>query len=118
MSRRCDCGEPGVAGKSGVDCVDGADAVVAGADQVGATATVVGESGQRVPVARDGLVSFGAFEGLFTGVVCPGHGEVSGEGPDLFGFVVEALGEVVSGVVALGPGAVAVGGDAHPTAWS
>jgi hypothetical protein len=70
-----------------VDGVDGADAVVAGADQVGAAAAVVGESDQRVPVAGDGLMSFGAFEGLLTGVVGPGHGEVSGEGPDLFGLV-------------------------------
>ena len=31
-----------------------------------------GEGGQGVPVAGDGLMSFGAFEGLFAGVVCPG----------------------------------------------
>ena len=59
-------------------------------------------------------MAFGAFEGLLAGVVCPGHGEVSGEGPDLFGLVVETCGEVVSGVVALGPVAVAVGGEAPP----
>jgi hypothetical protein len=94
--------------------VDGANAVVAGADQVGAAAAVVGDGGQCVLVAGDGLMWFGAFEGLFAGVVRPGHGEVAGEGPDLVGFVVEAGGEVVSGVVALGSVAVAVGGDAPP----
>jgi hypothetical protein len=36
--------------------------VVSGADQVGAAAAVVGECGESVPVAGDGLVSFGAFE--------------------------------------------------------
>ena len=66
-----------------MDGVDGADAVVVGADEVGADAAVVGECGEGVPVAGDGLMSFGAFEGLFTGVVGPGHGEVAGEGPDL-----------------------------------
>ena len=80
-----------------MDGVDGADAVVTGADQVGVAVAVVGGCGEGVPVAGDGLMSFGAFEGLFTGVVCPGHGEVSGEGPDLFGFVVEACGEVYPG---------------------
>ncbi len=114
VSRRCDGREPGVAGEGGVDGVDGADAVVAGADQVGAAAAVVGKCGQCVPVAGDGLMSFGALEGLFAGVVRPGHGEVSGEGPDLVGFVVESFGQVVSGVVALGPVAVAVGGDSPP----
>ena len=80
------------------------NAVTAGAEEVGADAAVSGEGGQRVPVAGDGLMSFGAFESLLAGVVCPGHGEISGEGPDLVGFVVEAGGEVVSGVVAFGPG--------------
>jgi hypothetical protein len=47
-----------------MDGVDGADVVVAGADQVGADAAVVGEGGQRGPVAGDGLMSFRAFEGL------------------------------------------------------
>jgi hypothetical protein len=60
------------------------------------------------------LVSFGAFEGLLAGVVCPGHGKILGESPDLVGLVVEACGEVVSGVVALGPVAVSVGGDSPP----
>ena len=46
-----------------------------------------------MPVAGDGLVSFRAFEGLLGGVVRPGHGEVSGEGPDLFGLVTQAGGE-------------------------
>jgi hypothetical protein len=95
-----------------VDGVDGANAVAAGADEVGADAAVSGEGGQGVPVAGDSLMSFGALEGLLTGIVCSGHGEVSGEGPDLLGLVVEAFGEVVSGVVAVGPVAVAVGGDA------
>jgi hypothetical protein len=48
--------------------------VVAGADQVGAAAAVLGEYGESVPVAGDGLMSFGAFEGLLGDVVCPGHG--------------------------------------------
>jgi hypothetical protein len=61
MSRRCGCGEPGVAGEGGVDGVDGANAVVAGADQVGAVAAVVGECGESAPVAGDGLMSFGAL---------------------------------------------------------
>jgi hypothetical protein len=78
-----------------VDGVDGAGAVVTGADEVGAAAAVFGECGESVPVAGDRLMSFGAFEGLFGGVVRPGHGEVSGEGPDLVGLVVEAFGEVV-----------------------
>jgi hypothetical protein len=65
-----------------------------------------------MPVARDGLMSFGAFEGLLAGVVGPGHGEISGEGPDLVGVVVQAGGEGVSRVVALGPLPVPVGGDA------
>jgi hypothetical protein len=39
-----------------VDGVDGANAVVAGTDQVGADAAVSGECGQRVPVAGDGLM--------------------------------------------------------------
>jgi hypothetical protein len=95
-----------------MDGVDGADVVVAGADQVGADAAVVGEGGQRGPVAGDGLMSFRAFEGLLTGIVGPGYGEVSGEGEDLVGFGGQAFGEGVSGVVALGPGSVAVGGDA------
>ena len=86
-----------------MDGVDGANAVVAGADQVGAGAAVVGEGGQGVPVAGDGLMSFGAFESLLRGVVCPGYGEVSGEGPDLVGFVGQAGGEVVSGVVEVPP---------------
>ena len=47
-----------------MDGVDGADAVVAGAGEVGADAAVVGEGGQRVPVAGDGLMSFRCFEGL------------------------------------------------------
>ncbi|MFN2497312.1 MAG: hypothetical protein ABR608_15645 [Pseudonocardiaceae bacterium] len=51
------------------------------------------------------------FEGLLAGVVGPGHGEVAGEGPDLFGLVAQVGGEVVSGVVAACPVAVAVGGD-------
>ena len=55
MSRRGGCGEPGVAGEGVVDGVDGADAVVASADEVGADAAVVGEGGQCVPVAGDGL---------------------------------------------------------------
>jgi hypothetical protein len=59
-----------------VDGVDRGDVVAAGADEVGADAAVSGEGGQRVPVAGDGLVSFGAFEGLLGGVVRPGHGEV------------------------------------------
>lgn len=62
----------------------------------------------------NGLMSFGAFEGLFAGVVCPWHGEILGEGPDLVGLVVEACGEVVSGVVAFGPVAVSVGDDSPP----
>ncbi len=63
-----------------MDGVDGANAVVAGADQIGAAAAVGGEGGQCVPVAGDDLMSFGAFEGLLGCVVGPGHGEVSGEG--------------------------------------
>jgi hypothetical protein len=38
-------------------------------------------------------MSFRASEGLLGGVVCPGHGEVSGEGEDLVG------GQLASGVV-------------------
>lgn len=52
MSWRGGCGEPGVAGECVVDGVDGADAVVAGADEVGATAAVVGEGGESVPSSR------------------------------------------------------------------
>ncbi len=55
-----------------MDGVDGADAVVAGADEVGAAAAVLGECGESVPVAGDGLMSFGAFESLLAGVVCLG----------------------------------------------
>ena len=95
-----------------MDGVDGADVVAAGVDQVGTDTAVRREGAQRVPVAGDGLMSFRALEGLLGGVVRPGHGEVSGEGPDLFGLVTQAGGEVVSGMVALGPVAVAVGGDA------
>jgi len=95
-----------VAGEGVVDGVDGANAVAAGADEVGADAAVSGEGGQGVPVAEDSLMSFGAFEGLLTGIVCSGHGEVSGEGPDLLGLVVEAFGEVVSGVDSSNPAAV------------
>jgi hypothetical protein len=47
-----------------VDGIDGADAVVSGADQVGAIAAIGGEGGECVLVAGDGLMSFGAFEGL------------------------------------------------------
>ena len=63
-------------------------------------------------------MSFGTFEGLLTGVVCPGHGEVSGEGEDLLGLVTQAGGEGVSGVVALGPVAVLVGVMPQATAAS
>src|SRR5947209_14282122 len=111
MSRPCGCGQPGIAFEGGVDGVDRGDVVAAGADEVGADAAVSGEGGQRVPVAGDGLVSFGAFEGLLGGVVRPGHGEVSGEGPDLLGFGGKSAGEGVSGMVAVGPVAVLVGGD-------
>jgi len=51
-------------------------------------------------------------ECLFRGVVCPGDFEVLGEQPDLFGFVLEPLGERVAGMVALGPVTVPVGGHA------
>jgi hypothetical protein len=47
-----------------VDGVDGANAVVVGAEEVGADAAVSGEGGECVPVAGDGWMSFGAFEGL------------------------------------------------------
>jgi hypothetical protein len=109
--------EPGVAGEGAVDGVDGANAVAVGAEEVGADAAVSGEGGEGVPVAGDGLMSFGAFEGLLRGVVCPGYGEVSGEGEDLVGLVGESAGEGVSGVVALGPGAVSVGGAFPLVPW-
>src|SRR3982074_2787979 len=80
-------GEPGVAGEGGVDGVDGADAVAAGAGQVGADAQIVAEGVGAVPVAGDGLVSLLAPERLFGGIVRPWDCEVSGEQPDLFGFV-------------------------------
>ena len=56
-------------------------------------------------------MSFRSFEGLLTGVVCPGHGEISGEGPDLVGFGGQAAGEGISGMVAACPVAVLVGDD-------
>jgi len=95
-----------------VDGVDGADAVAAGAGQVGADAQIVAEGVGAVPVAGDGLVSLRAPERLFGGIVRPWDCEVSGEQPDLFGFVLEALGEGVAGVVSLVPVAMPVGGDA------
>jgi hypothetical protein len=45
-----------------VDGIDGVHTVVAGADEVGADAAVVGQGSQGVPVAGDGLMSFGVFE--------------------------------------------------------
>ena len=111
VSRGYGCGEPGAAREGIVDGVDGADVVAAGTDQVGTDAAVCRECGKGVPVAGDGLMSFRTFEGLFGGVVGPGHGEVSGEQRDLLGLVTQACREVVSGVVALGPVAVTVGGD-------
>jgi hypothetical protein len=77
-----------------VDGVDGADAVIA----YGCTRQY-SASGEGVPVAGDGLMSFGAFEGLLAGVCLSRD------------LVVEVFGEVVSGMAALGPVAVPVGSD-------
>ena len=52
-----------------MDGVDGAEAVVGGAGEVGADPAVSGEGVESVPVAGDFLVEFWAFEGLFGGVV-------------------------------------------------
>jgi hypothetical protein len=71
-----------------VDGLDGADAVVAGADQVGADLAVPAGGGQGVPVAGDLLVEFWVFECAFAGVVGPGHGEVVAPQPDLVGLVL------------------------------
>ena len=59
MVSGCDPGEPGVAGEGLVDGVDGADAVTAGAGEVGADAQVVAEGVGGAPVPGDGLVRFG-----------------------------------------------------------
>ena len=59
MVSGCDRREPGFAGEGTVDVVDGADAVGAGAGEVGADAQVVAQGVGAVPVPRDGLVSFG-----------------------------------------------------------
>lgn len=50
--------EPGLAGEGSVDGIGGANAVVAGTDQVGEDAAVFGECGQRVSVAGDGLFNY------------------------------------------------------------
>lgn len=74
----------------------------------------VGEGGASVPVAGDGSVSLGALEGLLSGIVHPGSGKVSGEKPDLMGFVGQAFRDVVSRVVAFGPVGVLVDGHSPP----
>jgi hypothetical protein len=61
----------------GVDGVDRAQAVAAGADEVGAQAAVAGLGGQGVPVAGDLLVEFGVFQRSFAGVVGPGDIEIA-----------------------------------------
>jgi hypothetical protein len=52
MSCCGECGEPGVAGEGVVDGVDGADAVVVGAEEVGAAAAAVGEGGEECASSR------------------------------------------------------------------
>lgn len=68
----------------------------------------VGEGGLSVPVAEDGSVSLGALECLLSGIVRPAPGKVSGEKPDLVGFVGQVLRDSVSRVVAFGPVGVLV----------
>lgn len=68
----------------------------------------VGEGGQSVAVAGDGSVPLGALECLLSGIVRPAPGKVSGEKPDLVGFVGQVLRDVVSRVVAFGPVGVLV----------
>ena len=94
-----------------MDGVDGAVSVVAGAGEVGAHGAEPAQGDRGVPVAGDFLVQFWAFQRLLRRVVRPGHGKHCREQPHLAGFVGEALGEGVAGVVALAvPVAVPVGG--------
>lgn len=79
----------------------------------GAGEVEVGKGGEGVAVSGDDRVSFAVFEGLLADIVYPGHGEVSGEKPDLIGFVGKAFGDVVSRVVT-GPAAVPAGGYFSP----
>src|SRR3982750_1946294 len=100
MESRCDRGgEPGVAGEGVTDGVAGADVMATGGGEVGAHAQVVAGGVGVVPVPRDGLMPLGALECLFRGVVRPWDFEVLCEQPDLFGLVLEPLGEGVSGVL-------------------
>lgn len=74
-----------------MDGVDGRDAVVADADQVGAHAVVAGEGVGGMPAPADRLVAFRPLMACSLAFACPGHGEVAGEQPDLFCAVVAAL---------------------------
>src|ERR687893_1838800 len=112
MVSGCDPGEPGVAGEGMVDGVDGADAVTAGAGEVGADAQVVAEGVGGVPVPGDGLVPLWASKCLLGRIIGPRDFEVLREQPDLLGLVLEPLGECEAGMVAFVPVPMPVCGDA------
>src|SRR3954452_17553533 len=97
-----------MAGEGAGDGVEGGEAVVAGGCEVGVDQAPAVEGVVGLPVAGDGLVSFGGFDAAFGGVGGPVDVEVFGEVPDLFGVAGEPGGQGVAGVVAVVPVAVPV----------
>src|SRR5258706_9670347 len=75
--------------------------MVAGRGEVGLDQAPAVEGLVGLPVAGDGLMSFGGFDAAFGGVGGPVHVEVGGEVPDLLGVVAQPHGQGVAGVVAV-----------------
>ena len=75
--------------------------MVAGRGEVGLDQAPAVEGLVGLPVAGDGLMSFGGLDAAFGGVGGPVHVEVGGEVPDLLGIVAQPAGQGVAGVVAV-----------------
>ena len=85
-----------VAPADGVEC---GDAVGGGGVEVAAQAAPAAEGGQGMPVTGHCLVPFRGFRSALRDVICPAHGEVSGEQEDLFLVFAQPVAEGVAGVV-------------------
>ena len=86
-----------------------------GGVEIAADAAPAGEGPVGVPVAGDGLVPLGGFDGLLGAVIRPVHGELGGEEPDLLVVVAQPAAEGVAGVVAVVPVPVPVVRDPEVT---